>query len=83
MFFIIKESKETVLEILKETVKVLWFYFVLNYHAITQYNTLNVKLSNSPLNKLKYETKNDTEVYFSSNMIGDSKDETIFHTNCY
>ena len=40
-------------------------------------------MSNLPLNKLKYGTKNDTEVYFSSNVIGDSKDETIFHTNCY
>ena len=29
---------------------------------MTQYNTLNVKLSNSQLNKLKSEIKNDTEV---------------------
>ena len=29
MFFIIEEAKKTVLGFLKETVKVLWFYFVL------------------------------------------------------
>ena len=29
MFFIIEEAKETVLDFSKETVKVLWFYFVL------------------------------------------------------
>ena len=28
---------------------------------MTQYNTLNVKLSNSQLNKLKLGIKNDTE----------------------
>ena len=29
MFFIIEEAKKTVLDFLKETIKVLWFYFVL------------------------------------------------------
>ena len=29
---------------------------------MTQYNTLNVTLSNSKLNKLKLRIKNDTEV---------------------
>ena len=39
---------------------------------MTQYNILNVKLSNSQLNKLKSEIKNETEVVLrlSSNMIG-------------
>ena len=38
---------------------------------MTQYNTLNVKLSNSQLNKLKSAIKNETEVVLrlSSNMI--------------
>ena len=38
---------------------------------MTQYNTLNVKLSNSQLNKLKSALKNETEVVLrlSSNMI--------------
>ena len=47
---------------------------------MTQYNSLNVKLSNSQLNKLKSAIKNETEVVLrlSSNMIGDSNDETNF-----
>ena len=45
---------------------------------MTQYNSLNVKLSNSQLNKLKSEVKNESEVVLrlSSNMVGD--DETNF-----
>ena len=41
------------------------------------YNSLNVKLSNSQLNKLKSAIKNETEVVLrlSSNMIGNSDDE--------
>ena len=47
---------------------------------MTQYNSLNVKLSNSEFNKLKSAIKNETEVVLrlSSNMIGDSNDETNF-----
>ena len=47
---------------------------------MTQYNSLNVKLSNSQLNKLKSAIKNETEVVLrlSSNMIGNSNDETNF-----
>ena len=42
---------------------------------MTQYNTLNVNLSNSQLNKLKSAIKNETEVVlrFSSNMIGNNE----------
>ena len=45
---------------------------------MTQYNSLNVKLSNSQLNKLKSAIKNKTEVVLrlSSNMVGD--DDTKF-----
>ena len=45
---------------------------------MTQYNSLNVKLSNSQLNKLKSATKNKLEVVIrlSSNII--SNDETNF-----
>ena len=44
------------------------------------YNRLNAKLSNSKFNKLKSTIKNETEVVLglSSNMIGDSDDETNF-----
>ena len=36
---------------------------------MTQYNSLNVKLSNSQLNKLKSAIKNETEVVFSTDII--------------
>ena len=47
---------------------------------MTQYNTLNVKLSNSQLNKLKSGIENGTEVTLkiSSNVAGDSNDENNF-----
>ena len=43
-------------------------------YKMTQYNSLNVKLSNSQLNKLKPAIKNETEVILrlSLNMIGDN-----------
>ena len=42
---------------------------------MTQYSSLNIKLSNSQLNKFNSATKNETEVVsrLSSNMIGDNK----------
>ena len=42
---------------------------------MTQCNSLNVKLSNSQLNKLKSATKNESEVVLrlSSNMIGSNE----------
>ena len=52
---------------------------------MTQYNSLNVKLSNSQLNKLKSAIKNETEVILRllSNMIGDSTYDTNFpHKLC-
>ena len=47
---------------------------------MTKYNNLNVKLSNSQLNKLKSAIKNETAIILrlSSNIIGNSDDETIF-----
>ena len=48
-----------------------------------QYNSLNAKLSNSQLNKLKSAIKNETEVVLrlSSNTTGD--DEKSFLINYY
>ena len=45
---------------------------------MTQYKSLNVKLSNSQLNKLKSAIKNENDVVLrlSSNMIGNSGDST-------
>ena len=50
---------------------------------MAQYNNLNVKLSNSKLNKLKAEIKNGTEVLLrlSSNVVCDSNYETNFSHN--
>ena len=47
---------------------------------MTQYNSLNVKLSNSQLNKLKSAIKNETDVVLrlSSNVIGNSSNNTNF-----
>ena len=47
---------------------------------MTKYNTLDIKLSNSQLNKLKSGIKNNTEVTLKilSNVIGDSNDENNF-----
>ena len=47
---------------------------------MTPYNTLNAKLSNSQLNKLKFGTKNGTEVTLeiSSNVVSDSNDDNNF-----
>ena len=47
---------------------------------MTQYNKINIKLSTSQLKKLKSARKNETEVTIniSTNMKGDSNDETNF-----
>ena len=47
---------------------------------MTQYNSLNVKLSNSQLNKLKSSIKNETDVVLriSSNMVSNSNDNINF-----
>ena len=47
---------------------------------MTQYNSLNVKLSNLQLNKLKSSIKNETDVVLriSSNMVSNSNDNTNF-----
>ena len=47
---------------------------------MTQYNSLNVKLSDLQINKLKSAIKNGTEVILklSSNVVGDSNDENNF-----
>ena len=47
---------------------------------MTQYNILNVKLSNSQLNKLKSRIKNRNEVAMkiSAKFVGDSNDDNNF-----
>ena len=52
---------------------------------MTQFNTLDVKLSNLQHNKLKSGIKINTEVTLNilSIIIGDSNDEIIFRISCY
>ena len=78
MFFVIEETKETVLDFSQGTIKILWAWFNFDQYKMTQYNNLNVKLSNSQLNKLNSAIKNESEVVLklTSNMIGN--DETDF-----
>ena len=73
MSFIIEEAKETVLDFSQGTFVNSECSFNLYQYKMTQYNSLNVKLSNWQLNKLTSERKNETKVVLrlSSNMIGD------------
>ena len=52
----------------------------LDFHQykMTQYNNLNVKLSNSQLNKLKSAIESEVVLRLPSNMIGDSDDKINF-----
>ena len=76
IFFIIEEANKTILGFSQRTVKVLWIYFTLikYQYKMVQYNTSNVKLSNSQLNKWRFAEKNGTEVILKiySNAAGDS-----------
>ena len=45
---------------------------------MTQYNSLNVKLSNSQLNKFAIKNGTDVVLRLSSNMVGNSDDEANF-----
>ena len=52
---------------------------------MAQYNTLNVKLSNLQLNKIKSGTKNGNEITVEilSNVVGDSNDGNNFSHNLF
>ena len=78
VYFILEEAKETILDY-RIYCKII-FNLNINIYKMTQYNSLNVKLSNSQLNKLKSAIKNETDVVLrlSSNMVGNSGDNTNF-----
>ena len=85
MFFIIEGAKEpwTFGRNCNCIVNVLYnnlFYLILYQYKTTQYNSLNVNLSNTQLSKLKSIIKNKPEVVsrLSSNMLGNSGDENSF-----
>ena len=75
MLCIIEERRETFYIFHKE----LYCTFNLTF-KVTQYNTFNVKLSHSQLNKLKSGIKNGTQVSSNllSNVIGNFNDKTNF-----
>ena len=79
VYFILEEAKQTILDFSQGIVIVLSI-FNLIYIKMTQYNSLNVKLSNSQLNKLKSSIKNETDVVLriSPNMVTNSNDNTNF-----
>ena len=74
MLFIIEEAREIVLDLPQGTFCKFNFY----QYKMTQYNSLNINLSNSQLNKLKSAIKNESEVVLrlSSDIFDD--DETNF-----
>ena len=45
---------------------------------MTQYNTLNIKLSNSQLKKIKFGKKIKVTLKISSDVVGNSNDENNF-----
>ena len=63
---LLKKQKKPILDFSQKTAKEFWTYFnLVKYHyKTTEYNTLNVKLYNSHLNKLQSWTKNGTGVIF-------------------
>ena len=62
LYTILEQSKEIVLKFNKETPKVLWIVWMVEYSKV------NVKLSNSQLNKSKIAAKNQTEVTLRINI---------------
>ena len=64
----------------RKSIMILFCFDLMLKYDMTRYNTLNVKLYNSQLIKLKSEIKNGTEVTlnFSSNLTGNSNDGTNF-----
>ena len=87
MFFIIQKAKETILDFSQGIVKVLQICSeLIEYQCrMTQYNTLNEKLSNSQLKKLIRGIKTGTQVTLnpSSNVVGDSTDAINYPHNVF
>ena len=88
-FSLLNKQKKTILDFPKGTFKILCYNKITLERLqqikviLTQqdvYETLNIKMSNSQLNKLKFAIKNRIErtLKISSNLIGNSDDETNF-----
>ena len=61
IYFILEEAKENVLDFSQGTVKILQKFNFFQY-KMTQYDSLNVKLLNLQVNKLKSPLKNKSEI---------------------
>ena len=74
-----RRCEKTSFEFFTRNCKIILVYFCFNLKK-TQYNTLNVKLSNSQLSRSKPAIKYGAKVTldFSSNINGDSNDENNF-----
>ena len=83
IYFILEEAKENFFEFFTRNRKSFLniislnvkYSLIFHQYKVTQYNSLNVKLSNSQLNKLKSARKNENEAVLRlpSNMIGDNE----------
>ena len=62
IYYISEKPKETTLEFYKRTTKILWIAYVVEYSKV------NVKLSDSQLNKLKTAVKNKTGTNLRTNI---------------
>ena len=73
-----QQKKKAILDFSQGTINMLKNNLISS--KMTQYNSFNVKLSNAQLNKSKLAIKNKTEVMLrlSSNMTGNSNDESNF-----
>ena len=83
MFLIIEEAKRNHFRFFTrnfESVVTLFLFLIKYKYKMTQCNTLNVKMFNSKLYKLKSGINNGIEVTLklSSNVIGNSNDEINF-----
>ena len=79
-FSSLKKQKKPFKNFHKECESILIFVLIWYQLKTTQYNTVNIQLSNSQLNKLKSGIENGAEVTLNlpSNVIGNSNDEVHF-----
>ena len=80
-----EQGKQECISLLKKHRKRCCSFDVLIYkYKMTYYNSLNVKLSNSKLNKLKLEIQKETKVtsYFLQILWVILMMKLIFHMNC-
>ena len=81
MFLIIEEVKETILDFLQGTAKLLKtrsMNFVWFWYKMTEYHSVNLNLSDFQLSKLKSAAKNATGITLKLSSDMEGTDETVF-----